>query len=229
MAPPSEEDVVGRFARVWILAVVAATASACGLHTPGAPEVAPELVTPAEHARAAAASVDDARLRDAASEPGSWLSHGRDPFESRYSPLAQIDEHDVGELGLAWWFDTQTSRGLEATPLVVDGVIYTTGSWSVVFAIDARKGDLSGRDAVIADYQRFFANARDLLYSQPSAAVEPHGDHVIVRAPFEITYKDASDRVIEVRGTAAWTLVRRDGTTLIRNLDFEITPVAAGR
>jgi hypothetical protein len=96
-----------------------------------------------------------------------------------------------------------------------------------LFAIDARKGDLTGRDVVIADYQRFFANARDLLYSQPSAAVEPHGDHVIVRAPFEITYKDANDRVIEVRGTAAWTLVRRDGATLIRNLDFEITPVAA--
>src|SRR5262249_48706435 len=35
---------------------------------------------------------------------------------------------------------THTNRGLEATPLVIDGVMYTTGSWSVVFAIDARTG-----------------------------------------------------------------------------------------
>jgi type II secretory pathway predicted ATPase ExeA len=95
------------------------------------------------------------------------------------------------------------------------------------FAPDARKGDLAGRQAIIADYQRFFTNARDLLYSQPTAAVEPHGDHVIVRAPFQITYKDASNRAIEVRGTAAWTIARRDGSTLIRSLDFELSPVAA--
>jgi len=95
------------------------------------------------------------------------------------------------------------------------------------FAADARKGDLAGRPAIIADYQRFFTNARDLLYSQPTAAVEPHGDHVIVRAPFQITYKDASNRAIEVRGTATWTVVRRDGGTMIRSLDFELSPVAA--
>jgi hypothetical protein len=96
-----------------------------------------------------------------------------------------------------------------------------------LFAVDARKGGLAGRDAIIADYRRFFANARDLLYSQPSAAVEPHGTHVIVRAPFEITYNDAGGRTIEVRGIAAWTIIRRDGTTLIRGLDFEITPVTS--
>ena len=44
-------------------------------------------------------------------------------------------------LGLAWTFETGTDRGLEATPLVVDGVIYTTGSWSVVYAIDGRTGE----------------------------------------------------------------------------------------
>jgi hypothetical protein len=98
-----------------------------------------------------------------------------------------------------------------------------------LFAKDAHKGDLAGRDAILADYRRFFTNARDLLYSQPSAAVEPHADHVVVRAPFEITYKDATNRAVEVRGTAAWTLVRRDGATVIRSLDFELTPMAASR
>jgi hypothetical protein len=96
-----------------------------------------------------------------------------------------------------------------------------------LFTADAHKGELVGRDAILADYQRFFTHARDLLYSQPSAAVEPRGDHVVVRAPFEITYKDAENRPIEVRGTAAWTLVRLDGATLIRSLDFEVSPVAA--
>jgi quinohemoprotein ethanol dehydrogenase len=86
--------------------------------------------------------VDDAALSHVEKRPGEWLSHGRDYAEQRHSPLAQIDEHNVEGLGLAWSFDTGTDRGLEATPLVVDGVLYTTGSWSVVFALDARTGAL---------------------------------------------------------------------------------------
>jgi quinohemoprotein ethanol dehydrogenase len=66
--------------------------------------------------------------------------HGRTPAEQRYSPLAQIDEHNVAKLGLAWSYATGTNRGLEATPIVADGVMYATGSWSVVFALDAETG-----------------------------------------------------------------------------------------
>jgi quinohemoprotein ethanol dehydrogenase len=134
--------VVRRFTLAWTLAAAALGASGCGSRSPGAPAPEPELATPADRARASTAAVDDARLRGAPGEPESWLSHGRDPAETRFSPLARIDEHNVGQLGLAWWFDTQTTRGLEATPIVVDGVLYTTGSWSVVFAIDARTGRL---------------------------------------------------------------------------------------
>ena len=89
--------------------------------------------------------VDDARLRGAADEPQSWLTHGGGYAEQRYSRLAQIDDTNVGELGLAWCFDTDLPRGHEATPIVVDGVIYTTGSWSVVFAVNARTGELLWR------------------------------------------------------------------------------------
>jgi quinohemoprotein ethanol dehydrogenase len=85
-------------------------------------------------------AIDDARLERAAEEPATWLSYGRDYAEQRYSPLARIHEGNVASLGLAFAFDTNTTRGLEATPLVVDGVIYTTGSWSVVYAVDARSG-----------------------------------------------------------------------------------------
>ena len=88
----------------------------------------------------AAAAVDGPRLLAAESEPESWMSYGRTYSEQRYSPLAQIDENNVGELGLAWSFDLDTRRGVEATSIVVDGVMYTTSAWSIVHALDARTG-----------------------------------------------------------------------------------------
>ena len=71
-----------------------------------------------------------------------WRVHGLNSSETRFSPLADINDSNVADLGLAWYFDYPTARGLEATPLVIDGVIYTTGSWSMVFANDARSGKL---------------------------------------------------------------------------------------
>jgi quinohemoprotein ethanol dehydrogenase len=87
-----------------------------------------------------ASAIDDAALRNADARAGDWITHGRNYSETRFSPLKQIDSANVKNLGLAWSFDTDTTRGLEATPIIVDGVMYTTGSWSVVFAIDARTG-----------------------------------------------------------------------------------------
>jgi quinohemoprotein ethanol dehydrogenase len=84
--------------------------------------------------------VDDAALRAPESRTQDWLSYGRDYYEQRFSPLDQINDKNVAQLGLAWQFETATQRGLEATPLVIDGVMYTTGSWSVTYAIDARTG-----------------------------------------------------------------------------------------
>ena len=89
-----------------------------------------------------AKKVDDAALRRADSNRTDWISHGRNYGETRFSPLSQINAANVKQLGLAWSFETETNRGLEATPLVVDGVMYTTGSWSIVFALDARSGKL---------------------------------------------------------------------------------------
>jgi quinohemoprotein ethanol dehydrogenase len=87
------------------------------------------------------AITDDALLH-AAAAPREWLTHGRDYAETRYSPLKQITSANVGRLGLAWYHGTATVRGLEATPLVANGVIYATAPWSVVFALDARTGAL---------------------------------------------------------------------------------------
>jgi len=87
-----------------------------------------------------AAKIDDAALKSADAHSGDWITHGRNYAETRFSPLKQISDSNVKNLGLAWSFDTETNRGLEATPIIVDGVMYTTGSWSIVFAIDARTG-----------------------------------------------------------------------------------------
>jgi PQQ-dependent dehydrogenase (methanol/ethanol family) len=81
------------------------------------------------------------RLRNAASETGNWLSHGRTYDEQRFSPLEEINPENIGKLGLAWYFDIPTRRGMEATPIVVDGRMFVTGSWSIVYALDAATGD----------------------------------------------------------------------------------------
>jgi quinohemoprotein ethanol dehydrogenase len=115
---------------------------ACRMLEPGPVlEPAEAAAIPPTTARALA-SIDDARLRDAGFDPRDWITHGRTYSEQRFSPLSELRADNVGRLGLAWSFDTETDRGLEATPLVVDGVMFTTGSWSVVFAIDARSGRL---------------------------------------------------------------------------------------
>ncbi|MEI9852659.1 MAG: PQQ-binding-like beta-propeller repeat protein [Sphingomonas sp.] len=86
------------------------------------------------------ATVDQARIENADSEPGNWLSYGRTYSEQRYSPLTQIDATNVGKLGLAWTYETRKGRGAEATPIVVDGVMYVTSAWNLVYALDAATG-----------------------------------------------------------------------------------------
>ena len=97
---------------------------ACGLQTAGADP----------------ANVNAERLLNADNEPGQWLSHGRTYAEQRFSPLDRINTENVGELGLAWYADLDTQRGQEATPLMVDGVLYVSTAWSKVKAFDAVSG-----------------------------------------------------------------------------------------
>jgi quinohemoprotein ethanol dehydrogenase len=87
-----------------------------------------------------AATVDAARIEAAASEPNNWLTTGRTYSEERYSPLTQITDRNVSKLGLAWFVDFGSTIGLEATPLVADGVMYTSGVWNILHAIDAKSG-----------------------------------------------------------------------------------------
>jgi glucose dehydrogenase len=81
------------------------------------------------------------RLLNANSESESWLLHGRTYDESRFSPLTDINVTNVHQLGLSWSFETGTNRGHETTPIVVDGMMYITAPWSIVFALDAKTGE----------------------------------------------------------------------------------------
>jgi quinohemoprotein ethanol dehydrogenase len=87
-----------------------------------------------------ATDVDGARIRNADKEPGNWITYGRTYSEQRFSPLKQITDANVGQLSLAWYYDVDTRRGQEATPLVVDGAMYFTTAWSKVVSLDAATG-----------------------------------------------------------------------------------------
>ena len=86
--------------------------------------------------------VDGAAILRAAAKGDNWLTTGRSYDEQRFSPLTQLNAGNVGQLGLAWYADLDTTRGQEATPLVIDGVIYTTTAWSKAKAYDALSGKL---------------------------------------------------------------------------------------
>jgi len=88
------------------------------------------------------ADVNESRIVHGDREPGNWMTYGRSYDEQRFSPLNQITDRNVSQLGLAWYFDLDTRRGQEATPIVVDGVMYFTSAWSKVFALNAVNGQL---------------------------------------------------------------------------------------
>lgn len=103
------------------------------------------LATPA-----LAGAVDDVRLRDAAQDTGNWLSYGRDYGQQRFSPLTQINRETIGRLVPKWIYQTGTTASFQATPIVVDGVLYLSMPFDHVAAIDAA----SGRELWRYEHQR---------------------------------------------------------------------------
>src|SRR5579862_5094017 len=110
-----------------------ATASACVFLCVG-------LITIVPSSAQGLAAVDDAMIVANARTGAQWPSNGLDYAATRFSRLQQINAANVGRLGLAWTYDLASTRGVEATPIVVDGVMYVTGPWAIVHAIDARSG-----------------------------------------------------------------------------------------
>jgi quinohemoprotein ethanol dehydrogenase len=87
---------------------------------------------PPGKAAAVSANVDGARISNADQDASDWLTYGRTYSEQRFSPLKRITASNAGQLGLAWYADLDTERGQEATPLVIDGVMYVSTAWSPV-------------------------------------------------------------------------------------------------
>lgn len=89
-------------------------------------------------------AVDGARIAAVAQggEVDHWPAHGRGYDEKRFSPLKKIHDGNVARLGLAWTYKLDIDMGVEATPIVVDGVLYATGPFSIVYALDAASGRL---------------------------------------------------------------------------------------
>ena len=85
-------------------------------------------------------AVDSASIKANTATSKDWPTYGLDYAETRFSKLNQINTDNVKNLGLTWSYNLESIRGVEATPVVVDGIMYVTASWSVVHAVDARTG-----------------------------------------------------------------------------------------
>src|SRR4051794_2182228 len=97
-------------------------------------------VVPATFAQSIVANVDEVRIVANSRSGKDWPDTNFDYAGTRFSPLRQIDKSNVKTLGLAWVADLDSIRGVEAPPVVVDGVMYETAPWSIVHAIDASTG-----------------------------------------------------------------------------------------
>jgi quinohemoprotein ethanol dehydrogenase len=91
--------------------------------------------------------VDDALLRRAGKDGKEWLTYGGDYAETHFSPLKQIDSGNIKRLGLAWSVDVENPAGgnVQATPLMVNGILYSSLAWDTLIAIDARTGKTKWR------------------------------------------------------------------------------------
>jgi alcohol dehydrogenase (cytochrome c) len=103
---------------------------------PGAPSTASLLPAPLP-------AIGSADLLAGFKNTSRWLSYSGDYTGTRHSPLIEITPANVSRLVPRWTFQSETAavgRGFEATPIVVDGVIFMTGSNNYAWAIDARTG-----------------------------------------------------------------------------------------
>ena len=115
-----------------LLGAVPVTAVSAGAATAHHGDRSPPPVPPG--------AVDERRLAQADREPDQWLTAGRDPAGTYHSPLTDINASNAAKLGFAWEYALGTHRGLEATPVVVDGAMYASGNFGRVYALDAATG-----------------------------------------------------------------------------------------
>jgi quinohemoprotein ethanol dehydrogenase len=89
-----------------------------------------------------AGNVTESRVVSEAADGNNWLLNGRNFEAQHFSPLKQINDQNVAELGLAWYLDVDSAMGIVSEPIVVDGVAYVSAPQSKVYAVDAATGKL---------------------------------------------------------------------------------------
>lgn len=168
-------------------------------------------------------NVDDDRLRAASSDTTNWLTYGRTYQEQRHSPLTQIHSENLDRLALTWYADMGTIRGLEATPLVVDGRMFVTSSWSILYAFDAATGERLWVHDPVVDR----AHARYVCCDVVNRGVAAYGNNLYfgtIDGRLLAVSGDDGERVWEVRTTPEGTAYAitgapriADGKVLIGN------------
>ncbi|GLR18469.1 PQQ-dependent dehydrogenase, methanol/ethanol family [Portibacter lacus] len=87
-------------------------------------------------------NITEERLLNSDNEPESWFTGGRGYKQAYYSPLNDINEKNIKQLGFAWDFDIDFETAFQATPIVVDGTLFTAGNKGNVYALNAASGKL---------------------------------------------------------------------------------------
>ncbi len=80
------------------------------------------------------------RIANSRKEPHNWFTYFGDYEGRHYSLLNQINLTNAAQLQTAWTFQPQGNGGLQASPLVVDGIMYMTAASNFAYALDAASG-----------------------------------------------------------------------------------------
>jgi quinohemoprotein ethanol dehydrogenase len=124
-------NVVSPF-RIVVALLIAISMCDCGRPDPAVTKTATQSID---------GQIDKSRRVNSIKESIDWITSGGDQAGTYYSPLAIINDRSVNELGFAWDYALGTSRGLEATPIVVDGMMFASGNFGRVYALNAVTGN----------------------------------------------------------------------------------------
>src|SRR6267143_996686 len=135
-------------------AIAILAAICCGTNA-SAEEASGKGLSP-QRIQAVTSAIDGEAIIANAKTTKDWLSYGLDYSETRFSKLNEINAGNVKNLGLKWTYNLESVRGVEATPLIVDGIMYVSASWSVVHAIDVRTGKKVWEKDTIIDHSHSY-------------------------------------------------------------------------
>ncbi len=91
-------------------------------------------------AMSVAQQVTNEHLSSGLTDPGRWLTYSGDYYGQRHSPLTQLTPENVDQLSAQWAFQTGVLGKFEATPILIDGLLFVTGPNNTAWALDARTG-----------------------------------------------------------------------------------------